>query len=79
MSLLPVAEVPPDPDDRVAVLSEALQRLSGEARAVVSLKYLEGFDVEEIARILGVPEGTVKSRLHHARDRLRDIVERLTK
>jgi RNA polymerase sigma-70 factor (ECF subfamily) len=40
-------------------------------RAVVDLFYREEFHVEEIASILGIPAGTVKSRLHHARETLR--------
>ena len=35
------------------------------------LHYLEGFSVAEVAQILRIPQGTVKSRLHHARKRLR--------
>jgi RNA polymerase sigma-70 factor, ECF subfamily len=51
--------------DRQA-LTEAMQRLSPEHREVVILHELDGLTYEEAARILGVPEGTVKSRLHHA-------------
>jgi len=40
-------------------------------RAVVHLFYREEMSVEEIASILEIPEGTVKSRLHHAREALR--------
>jgi RNA polymerase sigma-70 factor, ECF subfamily len=57
-------------------LKEALEQLSGPDRAVLSLRYEEQFDIEEIARILGVPEGTVKSRLFYARGRLRKYLEK---
>lgn len=40
-------------------------------RAVVHLFYREEMSVEEIASILEIPAGTVKSRLHHAREALR--------
>jgi len=56
-------------------LKSALARLPGERRALLSLHYVEGFDMGEIAEILGIPEGTVKSRLHHARKHLRQLME----
>ncbi|HUT90820.1 MAG TPA: sigma-70 family RNA polymerase sigma factor [Thermoguttaceae bacterium] len=62
-------------DDRSADLQEALARLPGHDRAILSLRYEEGFDTAEIAAILRVPEGTVKSRLHYARKRLRKYLE----
>ena len=56
-------------------LKEALDQLSGPDRAVLSLRYEENFDTAEIASILGIPEGTVKSRLFYARERLRKYLE----
>ena len=56
-------------------LKEALQELSGPDRAVLSLRYLEQFDTAEIGCILGIPEGTVKSRLFYARQRLRKYLK----
>ncbi len=56
-------------------LKEALEQLSGPDRAVLSLRYEEQFDTAEIAAILGIPEGTVKSRLFYARKRLRKYLE----
>ncbi len=52
-------------------LSDALARLSEEHREVVILHEIEGLRYEEIAGVLGVPVGTVKSRLHHAFGHLR--------
>ena len=52
-------------------LAAAIQALPPMHRAVVHLYYREDFRVDEIASVLGVPVGTVKSRLHHARDALR--------
>ncbi len=56
-------------------LKEALEQLSGRDRAVLSLRYEEQFDTAEIACILGIPEGTVKSRLYYARQRIRKYLE----
>ncbi len=60
---------------RRADVREALRRLPGRDRAILSLRYEEQFDTAEIAAILRIPEGTVKSRLHYARKRLREIME----
>lgn len=54
---------------------DALERLSDEHREVLVLRELEGFGYAEIAEILDVPEGTVASRLYHARDALRQALE----
>ncbi len=56
-------------------LQEALEQLPGPDRALLSLRYEEQFNTAEIARILDVPEGTVKSRLFYARQRLRRYLE----
>jgi RNA polymerase sigma-70 factor (ECF subfamily) len=48
-------------------IHDLLHRLSAPARTLLTLYYLEGFSLAEIAGILGTPEGTVKSRLHSAR------------
>jgi RNA polymerase sigma-70 factor (ECF subfamily) len=57
----------------------ALNRLAKDHRAVVVLKDLDGLRYEEIAEILNIPVGTVRSRLHRARlelrERLRGLVE----
>lgn len=46
---------------------DVLARLSPEHRAVLVLRDLEGLDEEQAAAVLGLPKGTVKSRLHRAR------------
>ncbi len=53
-----------------AQLNAALQRLSESHRIVVVLHDIEGLQHDEIARILGVPVGTVRSRLFYARQQL---------
>jgi RNA polymerase sigma-70 factor (ECF subfamily) len=57
------------------VLLCALSKLSPSMRASFLLHYVEGLSIEEIAVIEGVPEGTVKSRLHFARTRLKTLLE----
>jgi RNA polymerase sigma-70 factor (ECF subfamily) len=54
----------------------ALNRLSPEHRTVLVLKDIDGQKYEAMAEILGVPIGTIRSRLHRARIELREILER---
>jgi len=56
-------------------LMPALAQLPPEQRAVVVLRYLLEYTPGEIARMLGLPRGTVNSRLRRGLDRLRDLVE----
>jgi RNA polymerase sigma-70 factor, ECF subfamily len=53
---------------------EALAKLSPEHRSVLVMKDMEGMKYEEMAEILGVPVGTIRSRLHRARLEMRDIL-----
>jgi RNA polymerase sigma-70 factor, ECF subfamily len=52
-------------------LSTMLASLSHEHRTVIVLRELQGLAYGEIAEVLGVPQGTVESRLHRAREELR--------
>ncbi len=52
-------------------LQQALAKLTAEHREVVLLHEVEGLSYEEAAVVLGIPVGTVKSRLHHAFSNLR--------
>ena len=54
---------------------KALGQLSVPHRAVLLLHFVEDFSLEEIARITGTQVGTVKSRLHYARNALRKLLE----
>jgi RNA polymerase sigma-70 factor, ECF subfamily len=54
-----------------ADLHAALKRLSDRDRQLLELRYGEDLTQSAIARRLGIPEGTVKVRLHRARDKLR--------
>lgn len=56
-------------------VQEALSRLSPEHRAVLVMKDMEGQKYEEMAEILDVPIGTIRSRLHRARLELREILK----
>lgn len=56
-------------------LDAALARLPEEQRAVLLLVALEGMRYEEVAATLGIPPGTVMSRLARGRERLRQILE----
>jgi len=56
-------------------LERAFRRLSPEHRAVVVLTHLDELSTREAAEVLGIPLGTVKSRLHHALRGLRAALE----
>ncbi len=56
-------------------LSKALEQLTPEHRAVILLREVEGLSYDEISEALQCPRGTVMSRLHYARNRLRGILK----
>ena len=58
-------------------LTLALKQLPDEYRFTVAMFYLDQLSVKEIAHALSIPEGTVKSRLFHSRQQLKQILERL--
>jgi RNA polymerase sigma-70 factor (ECF subfamily) len=58
------------------LLQAALQKLSPELRETVILRDLEELEYREIADVLNVPEGTVKSRLNRGRAELARILKR---
>lgn len=70
-----VLRPPAHREDDLSRVRDALRRLDPERRALMAMFYVEGMTVHEIAAALGVPPGTVKSRLYHARDRLRAALE----
>ena len=61
--------------DNIMRLDRALAALSDEHRLMVLLHDSEGYKLEEIHQITSVPVGTIKSRLHRARARLREILD----
>jgi RNA polymerase sigma-70 factor (ECF subfamily) len=61
--------------DKGAVLRECLTALSAEHREVVDLVYYHEKSVEEVARIVGIPEATVKTRMFYARKKLSELLK----
>ena len=61
-----------DVSDRQRLVQQALAELSEEFRTALVLKEMDGMSYEEIADIVDVPMGTVRSRIHRARLELRD-------
>ena len=80
LARVPDAEADParhlEEDEREAALRRAITELSDDRRMVVVLRDLEGLPYEEIAQILGLELGTVRSRLHRARLDLKGKLER---
>ncbi len=60
--------------EKLKRLDAALQKLSDEHRMVVLLHDTDGYKLSEIEELTGIPTGTIKSRLHRARARLRQIL-----
>lgn len=81
-ALLRLSDAAPRPDDVLerseleAALQRAIAELPEDRRIVVILRDLEGLPYEEIAQVLGLELGTVRSRLHRARADLKDKLER---
>jgi RNA polymerase sigma-70 factor (ECF subfamily) len=61
--------------ERVHQLWQAIDALPEKMRIVIILANIEEHDTQEIASILGIPEGTVKSRLFHARRQLKELLQ----
>ena len=77
-----LADHAPTPDagvlsrERQAMVQAALQKLSPELRETVILRDLQDMDYKEIAQVLKVPEGTVKSRINRGRTELARLLSR---
>lgn len=61
--------------ERAQRLWAAIDELSDKLRIVVVLSAIDGHDIREVARLLDLPEGTVKSRLHSARQKLKERLD----
>jgi RNA polymerase sigma-70 factor, ECF subfamily len=72
-------ESPSPPESRVrqgdppVLVADALERLDPESRSLLWLREVEGYSYQELAEMLAIPLGTVKSRLFAAREQLRRI------
>ncbi|MEM6655656.1 MAG: sigma-70 family RNA polymerase sigma factor [Planctomycetota bacterium] len=70
----------PSPDapllaaERATLVHEALARLADEQRQVMVLREIDGLDYQQIAEVIGVPVGTVRSRLFRARLQLKELL-----
>lgn len=62
-------------DERDELVQKAIMDLNPKLRAVVVLRYLQGLSYDEIAQVLDLSIGTVKSRLHLAHEALRDVLK----
>ncbi len=77
------AEIPDEADtpevvsqklDKGAAIRLCMEKLSAEHREVLDLVYYHEASVDEVAGIVGIPEGTVKTRLFHARKKLAELL-----
>jgi RNA polymerase sigma-70 factor (ECF subfamily) len=68
-------EVALDKKDKSAAIRKCLQKLSAEHREIIDLVYYHEKSVEEVAKIVGIPENTVKTRMFYARKRLAELLK----
>lgn len=65
----------PAPEDKGHELLSAVRELPKRYSAVIHLHYYEGYSIKEIAKLLGLPAGTVGVRLARGRERLRNMLK----
>jgi RNA polymerase sigma-70 factor, ECF subfamily len=65
-SLMTSEKAEPERDDRLDPMMRAVSSLSPKHREIILLRYIDGRKIADIAGMLRISEGTVKSRLHHA-------------
>jgi RNA polymerase sigma-70 factor (ECF subfamily) len=61
--------------DRSAIVQHCLSQLSPRHREVIDLVYYHEKSIDEVARIVGAPENTVKTRMFHARRRMENLLK----
>lgn len=77
-----IEDTSPNPEQMIlenesaGAVKEALSRLSDSHREVLELRYIHGYSVLEICKITETDEGTVKSRLFRAREKLKKVLEK---
>ena len=64
-------------DEQHRLLAEALRRIPLELQVAVELSYWEGMNSVEVGQVLGIPAGTVRTRLRRARELLAEAIEQL--
>ena len=74
LSLEEVRELAGGMDESQEEIWESVARLPEKLRIPVHLYYGEGYSTEEIAAMTGIPAATVRTRLHRARERLKDLL-----
>ena len=62
-------------NERAALLWQAIDALPEKLRLTIVLAGIEGHDIREVAQLLRLPEGTVKSRLFLARERMKESLK----
>ena len=72
----PTAYAQLEQKERVRLLREGLDELPEEMRQIIVLRDMRGMSYEEIAAVLEVPLGTVKSRVNRAREKLSGILQK---
>ena len=66
-----IPDIQEDDRESYELLYRAVERLPKKLKAVVALYYFKEYSAKEVAEILGIPEGTVKSRLYCAREQIK--------
>jgi RNA polymerase sigma-70 factor, ECF subfamily len=72
-----ISETTIEPDQLIEKIFQTLNELGEEHQSAFLLRYREGFSIREVAEILQLPEGTVKSRLHYAKKLVAEKLEYL--
>lgn len=62
-------------EQRVAQMQRAFERLSDDHRTLLTLHDIEGYRLVELEKMLDIPLGTLKSRVHRARARMRQLLD----
>lgn len=70
-----ISEQMPEEDPRLESMRRAISKLSEEHRETLLLRWYDQLTYEEIGQFLQIPVGTVRSRLHHALEKLRSSLE----
>jgi len=64
-----------EPADLLTIIQNGIQQLPPTQRIVLNMFYLENLTLKEVSHVLGIPEGTIKSRLFTARESLKEILK----